>query len=345
MVFAIIYLLLEKGILGDSQYYPSTGNPYVSLGNTFIVTVLAAFISGLLVGGIEIFFLNKVFLKRSLGQKIFFKTIIYLAIIFSFLFNISLVNNAIELQRGLLHQEVWNNVWLFLSNFAFWSVELYIASIIGVSLFYAEVSDNLGHGVLNNFFIGKYHTPLEEERIFMFLDMKSSTSIAEHLGHVRYFEMLKEYYADLSEPIITFSGEVYQYVGDEVIVSWKLKNGLNQSNCIRCFFSMKKELKRKEEKYKTTFGIIPTFKAGLHLGKVTTGEIGVIKKDIIFTGDVLNTTARIQGLCNSYDVDILISDQLVKRMERNDSFWVNSLGKKELKGKDERVELFTVQMK
>ena len=77
---------------------------------------------------------------------------------------------------------------------------VYMAAVIIVSLFYAEVSENIGPGVLANFFTGKYHTPIEEERIYMFLDMKSSTTIAENLGHVKYFEMLREYYSDLSEP-------------------------------------------------------------------------------------------------------------------------------------------------
>ncbi len=52
---------------------------------------------------------------------------------------------------------------------------------------------------------------------------------------------------------------------------------------------------------------MPEFKAGFHIGKVITAEIGVIKKDIIFTGDVLNTTARIQGLSNTYEVDMITS--------------------------------------
>jgi adenylate cyclase len=93
--------------------------------------------------------------------------------------------------------------------------------------------------VLNNFFTGKYHIPIVEERIFMFLDMKASTTIAENLGHVKYFEMLKEYYSDISNSIIKYSGEIYQYVGDDIVVSWKLKNGLQNNNCVECFFCYK----------------------------------------------------------------------------------------------------------
>ncbi|MBA4057450.1 MAG: adenylate/guanylate cyclase domain-containing protein, partial [Marivirga sp.] len=91
------------------------------------------------------------------------------------------------------------------------------------------------------------------------------------------------------------------------------------------------------------FGLLPEFKAGFHVGMVTTGEIGVIKKEIIFTGDVLNTTSRIQGLCNSYQVNLLISGQLVEKLKPDLSFEFKELGKSDLKGSEERIDLFTIQ--
>ena len=81
---------------------------------------------------------------------------------------------------------------------------------------------------------------------------------------------------------------------------------------------MKAAIKKQSRKYKKTFGLLPEFKAGIHLGEVTTGEIGVIKRDITFSGDVLNTTARIQGLCNQYEVDILVSDELLRAIADSD---------------------------
>ncbi len=278
----------------------------------------------------------------SFGKKILYKTLTYVVIMVAFLLIMTMLVNSYELQTSIFDSRVWTNVWAFVSSFAFWSVEIYIASIIGISLFYSEVSDNLGLFVLHNFFVGKYHKPIEEERIFMFLDMKSSTTIAENLGHVKYFEMLKEYYSDLSDPIIQYSGEIYQYVGDEIVVSWKLKFGLHNNNCLKCFFALKESLNNQSKKYQSKFGVLPTFKAGFHFGRVTTGEIGVIKKDIIFTGDVLNTTARIQGLCNLHNVDILISDELRNKMSLGSEFQIQSLGKNELRGKNEAIELFTV---
>ena len=333
--------MLEKGILGDLTYYPSTGNPY-NFGRNIFVTPIFALIVGLLIGAIEIVYLNKLFIQKSFSSKIVYKTIVYLATIISFLIIVATIANSLELQTNFFDNKVWNNTWAFISDYAFFSVAAYMAVVIVFSLFYIEVSENMGQEVLTNFFTGKYHTPRVEERIFMFLDMKSSTTIAENLGHVKYFEMLRAYYSDLSDPIVKYTGEIYQYVGDELVVSWKLKNGLQDNNCIECFFAMKAAIRKQAEKYNEKFGLLPAFKAGLHLGKVTTGEIGALKKEIIFTGDVLNTAARIQGLCNFFEVDILISDDLKQMLKSDSQFQIKSFGKTELRGRGERMELFTI---
>ena len=342
-VFALLYVLLEKGLLGDLDYYPATKNPY-DFKNNLLITVPSAIFSGFIFGFIEVLYLNNLFTKYSFRKKIIFKTLISMGFMMVFLIGTTLISNSIEIGSNVFDQRVWNNLWIFLSNFAFWSIEMYVAFIIMISLFYLEISENLGQGILHNFFTGKYHQPIEEERIFMFCDMKSSTTIAESLGHVKFFEMLRTYYSDLSDPVIEYAGEIYQYVGDEIVVSWTLKNGLDKDNCFKCFFAMKAALAIQAKKYQDTFGLVPTFKAGFHYGKVTTGEIGEVKKEILFTGDVLNTTARIQGLCNSYDVDILISDQLIEKANLKGRFQVTALGESELRGRDEKVELHTIDL-
>lgn len=340
LVFSMVYSLAERGLLGELNYYPSTGNPY-HFERTFFITALTSFILGMCIGSLEILYLNKLFMYKRFFLKLIYKTIIYLVIIIVFLLIVSAVYNAIELGENP-ESSVSETVWIFFTNYAFWSVAIYIAAVIGVSLFYTEVSDNLGHGVLTNFFTGRYHTPRAEERIFMFLDMKSSTAIAEKLGHVRYFEMLRTYFSDLSDPVIHHGGEIYQYAGDEIIVSWKLQQGLLNNNCVQCFFTMKAVLASQAEKYTTRFGMIPGFKAGLHTGKVTTGEIGTIKKEIIFTGDVMNTTSRIQGLCNTYQAEVLISDTLLEKLHIDSSLHVASLGEVELRGKGERMKVYSL---
>ena len=177
----------------------------------------------------------------------------------------------------------------------------------------------------------------------MFLDLKSSTTIAEKIESKKFFELLKDIYSDITEPIINSMGEIYQYVGDEVVVTWSVKNGLAENNCLLCFFKIELTLAEKKENYLMKYGLYPSFKAGLHLGKATVGEIGVIKKDIVFSGDVLNTTSRIQKECNNQNVNILVSSDLLDCIQMNGKYQAIPIGEFKLKGKQEKVKLSTIK--
>ena len=177
-------------------------------------------------------------------------------------------------------------------------------AIILFTLFLLQVNDKFGPGILLKFLAGNYHRPKKEERIFMFMDMRSSTSIAEKIGNEKYFHLLKDLFSDMTDTILNNEGEIYQYVGDEIVISWSIKKGSRKANCIRCFTQIQEKLADLRPTYEKKYKVMPEFKAGLHYGSVMAGEVGVIKKDIIYSGDVLNTTARIQEQCNQYSVDI-----------------------------------------
>jgi adenylate cyclase len=182
LVFSLVYTLLEKGLLGKMNYYPSTGNPYFFSRN-IIALPLAAMVTGIAIGVLEVFYFNKWFIKKSFTKKILYKSTIYLVIILLFLI-ITFIGTSNGMTAALTRNDLWKYAWAFFTNYSLLSVIIYITSIILVTQFYTEVSDSIGHAVLRNFFLGKYHRPIQEERIFMFLDMRSSTTIAEHLGHV-----------------------------------------------------------------------------------------------------------------------------------------------------------------
>ena len=342
MVFSFLYTVVEKGLMGDLTVYPATNNTYSYKTSMIVVPIMGLF-TGLVMGAFEVIYLSKKFKTKSFGFKLFTKSLIYVLSICLFLFALTFVANSIAMGMSPFHPEVLQSISNFLiTSFVFWSVVIYIGVMITITIFISDVSDNLGQGVLVNFLTGKYNKPRVEERIFMFLDMKSSTSIAEKLGHVKYYELLNDYYADLTGPILETAGRIYQYVGDEVVVRWNMEDGLKDRACIRCFFMMKDIFQKKEEYYLEKYGFVPGFKAGYHYGRVTMGEIGIVKKDIIFTGDVLNTTSRIQGLCNSYQVDLLISENLIDLLNIDKKLQLREMGVSELRGREETIKLYTL---
>lgn len=340
--FGLVYVLLESGLLGSLEEYPSTGNKYDFITSLVYATIFS-FLTGLTQGVIELFWLKRRLAKFPFWKKILLKSLFYLTFLMLFLIVLTLTSNAERYDKSILDSQVVGNLWQFMHSFAFWSVIIYCGVILDVALFYSEMGEYLGNGALYNYFFGKYHRPKQEVRIFMFLDMKSSTTIAEKIGHEKYFNLLKAYYADMTDAILETSGEIYQYVGDEIVVTWPKNVGVSSNNCIRCFEKISKVAEQKKNSYIERFGLAPEFKAGYHIGEVTTGEIGIIKKDIIFTGDVLNTTARIQGQCNSFKAKALISDDLLEELQKEDPISFTRIGELTLRGKTEAIQLFSIE--
>ena len=341
LFFGVLYAVVEVGLLGSSKSYPATGNYYNFKSNLFIICIVSLFI-GLVQGWLEVVWLRKRFETKALWIKVLCKSLIYLAMSISFLVISTVLIATFNLHNGQVELDVQEDVKRFISTFTFWSIIIYIGVILNLALLFSEIKEYIGNRLLYDLILGRYHHPNQEIRIFMFLDMKSSTTIAENMGHAKYFQLIKAYYADMTNPILETDGEIYQYVGDEIVISWPETKGIYSSNCIECFRKIEDELLRKGDIYMKKFGLIPSFKAGFHIGEVTTGEIGIIKKDIIYTGDVLNTTARIQAECNNYNAKALISNDLLKKLPKENEFSFTNIGKLTLRGKSEEIKLYSV---
>lgn len=187
------FFTLSEELLPQNQ---GTGSPAdidmtwsVALFATFALTTL-----GLLVGALETFIFQKRFRGYSFLRKIIFKFFIYLAILLSAISITYPVAATLDSGAGFFSSDTWNKTSQFLLSTLFLNALLQLAFSLLLSLLYSAISEHLGYNVLLNFFTGKYHKPIVENRIFMFLDMKNSTTIAEKLGHVQYFKLLGEYY-------------------------------------------------------------------------------------------------------------------------------------------------------
>lgn len=201
----------------------------------------------------------------------------------------------------------------------------------------------LGPRVLRNYMLGKYFKPSAEERIFMFIDMNSSTSLAEKLGPHQYHLLLNDFFKDISSAIANTKGEIYQYVGDEVVVTWSMKDGIKKNNCIRCFFEIERNIAQLKPLYEKNYGIRPDFKAGVHGGRVITAEVGQIKSEIVFHGDVVNTCERILSQCHPLNKKILVSEYVIRNLNLLPYYEAEFVNAIRLKGKGIEVGLYTIK--
>ena len=231
-----------------------------------------------------------------------------------------------------------------LIEFAFepgsFSIYLYIVSVDIFMFVLRQVNLFLGNNNLWRLLRGKFYTPREEERIFMFLDLQSSTKHAEKLGHIEYSKMIQDCFNDLGV-VVENESEIYQYVGDEVILTWKLQDGLRKQNCINAYFNFKQQLDKNQEHYVRNYNCRPFFKAGMNAGIVTVTEVGKYKKEIAYHGDTINTAARIQSKCNDLKQELLISRDLKDKLD-DTGFTFDKLDSIALRGKEMKVPIYGV---
>ena len=206
--------------------------------------------------------------------------------------------------------------------------------VVAVAMqFVLQMNRMIGTNILGYFAAGTYHRPKAEERIFLFLDLEGSTQLAERLGSARYFELFRRFVDDLTEPVLETRGEIYQYAGDEVVVTWPLQTGVEAANCVRCFFGIRAAVARHAARYEHEFGVVPRFRGGLHGGTVTGGELGDLRQQIVFVGDILNTAARLEDYAKRMGLDLVASGAVLERLALPPGVEETRCGELALRGK------------
>jgi class 3 adenylate cyclase len=223
------------------------------------------------------------------------------------------------------------------------AIALPFFAVVAVAVqFVLQMNRIVGANVLGYFAAGVYRRPTAEERVFLFVDLEGSTQLAERLGSAGYFELLRRFVDDLTDPVIEAEGEIYQYAGDEVVITWPIAAGLREANCVTCFFAIRAAVARQAARYQREFGVVPRFRGGLHGGPVTAGELGDLRRQIVFVGDILNTAARLEEYAKRANLDLVVSGTLLQRIALPPGVEATKCGELELRGKDARVAAWSI---
>ncbi|MBX9934930.1 MAG: adenylate/guanylate cyclase domain-containing protein [Methylobacterium sp.] len=209
-----------------------------------------------------------------------------------------------------------------------------------------RVRDLIGSETFASLIVGRYHRPVSEERVFLFLDLVGSTTYAERHGDLAAQELLKAVFSAIAEPVRRYRGQVDDYVGDQVIISWPFSRGVEKARCVACVFAIRQTLRSDQERWVTRFGLLPELRAALHGGNVVTAEVGVDRHKIAYFGDVMNATARLEGLCRDTGKPVLISDAVLSRLPAlPDGIDAEALGPYRLRGRSEAMTVHALAEK
>jgi len=167
----------------------------------------------------------------------------------------------------------------------------------------------------------KLRTPMT----ILFSDIKGSTAYAEKNGDVEYMAMISRHNSILFPVIEGEGGRIVKTIGDAILACFQ-----EPAAAVKAAAGMQRALLEDRKGCDETNQI--HIRIGMHKG------LGLIKDGDVF-GDVVNAASRIQ---NQADVEqILITDVLLDAAEAA-GFECVKMGRAELKGKDEPIDLYAV---
>jgi len=221
----------------------------------------------------------------------------------------------------------------------FWDAVIFSGALSVVLNLVFAITNIIGRNTLLHLVSGRYHTPVEENRFVLFVDIAGSTTLAERMGGLGIHRFLDKTFRALTASVVDYRGEILNYVGDEIIVTWPEKSGAIDCRPLRCFLAMRATLERLQGRFEAEFGAAPRIRGSLHFGPVIVGEIGDIKRAIVFNGDVMNTAARLEELSRNVDGGFVASRAAIDRFKSAPPVPVRDLGVRDIRGKSDGIEV------
>lgn len=299
--------------------------------------VRLALLSGLSVAGLSGF--AELFWFRAPAGAWLRRRPMWLSLLVRVLVHTALLMAALSLNREL-HAYLEGS-----AELAAWPVNSLIRDLIfcfvmmSVFFFMLQVTSLIGGRTLMNLMLGRYHRPMKEERIFLFVDLKGSSALARDLGDAGFHEFLSRFFFDCDDILVNAGGEIYSYVGDAAIVVWPLDTPERNARPVQAIFELEAQMARLAQGYVARFGQAPQFRCALHGGSVVTGECGDSRQQITFLGDAVNITARLEQVAKTSGMDFVISGKLLDRTDLPLSVEVVDAGVHTFKGVDEPMRV------
>ena len=305
---------------------------------------VAGLVIGVTVSLLELFLfagrLRRIPFTHVFGLRVF----IYFMLAVAITFSLFLFSRGIRFNLGykaVLNSEEFQS---YLNN-EYPLVLFFCFLAITTGVFILQMARKLGVENLFAFVTGKYLTPKRERRIFMFLSLEGVDNIIEQTGNLEFHNFLNDFIHDISDTIRIHKGYIVHYMEDQIVITWKIKAGAENANCLRTYFQICFDTIENYEYYHTQYGFLPKPKCAIHSGVAIRAEIGEIKSEIAFFGDVLNTTSRILYETIRKGVDILVSQSVMELVQVPIHYKVESAGSFTPRGRSKSIQLYYVHLR
>ena len=305
----------------------------VSLLISIPIGVIDALLTGSCIAGIELFLLPRASMRwldaMPFAAVFILKTLVYGAI----------AGAVLTSQPG---ERLLGVVTVYTARTGLIAVSLSLVPV-AVMVMMFQAAGLVGYRTFMDLLLGKYRQPYAERRFFLFVDVVGSTTIAERLGALQAHRFLAAVFSAVAEPVELCRGEIYQYVGDEIVITWVEADGVADARALRCYFAMQAALAADANRFVQRFGVQPALRAALHLGEVIAGEVGQVRRAIVFHGDVMNTTGRLEQATREVGCFFIASADALAPLCLPPDIRTHDLGALALRGRVEPMHAFCVE--
>lgn len=320
-------------VYGGAMAGPGAHALLVSLLISIPIGVIAAVLTASWIAGIEMFLLPRASMRwldaLPFAAVFILKTLVYGAI-------------AGVVFVGQPGQRLLGVVTVYSPRTALIAVCLTLVAVAVLVMMF-QAAGLVGYRTFMALLLGKYRRPYAERRFFLFVDVVGPTAIADRLGALEAHRFLGAVFAAVAEPVELGRGEIYQYVGDEIVVTWVEADGVADARALRCFFAMRAALAADANRFVQRFGVQPALRTALHLGEVITGEVGQVRRAIVFHGDVMNTTGRLEQATREVGCLFIASAEALAPLAPPPDIRTRDLGALALRGRVEPVHALCVE--
>ena len=178
---------------------------------------------------------------------------------------------------------------------------------------------------------------VERTMAVMFSDIRAFTARSERLAPAEVFGFLNDYLAETGPIIRAHGGYVDKYVGDAILAIFPG----GQDDALRAAVA----LQRRVDELNAAASDVEPIRIGIGIdaGPMVLGTIGEEQRmDATVIADVVNTAARLQGLCKEFGVRIVTTESCLDAAVDRDAYATRYLGSMPVRGKAQHVPAYEV---
>ncbi|WP_293337989.1 ATP-binding protein [Microcoleus sp. CAWBG58] len=179
----------------------------------------------------------------------------------------------------------------------------------------------------------------EKNMTVLFADIRSFTVLSEQMTPAENFAFINSYLGRVSPAIRENNGFIDKYIGDAVMALFPT----SPSDGVRAAIDMQKELSIYNEQREQN-GLLPiAIGIGLHAGNLMLGTIGERERmESTVISDAVNLASRLEGLTKVYGSGILVSGEIIDRLDDSETYNYRFVDRVTVKGKTTAVSVFEI---